>query len=59
MMRVGIDDQNVVEIPFVRLLARMRQEPRGVELLGRHAAAAVGYQIHDVAPGIPNSCSDY
>jgi hypothetical protein len=48
MMRVDVDDQNVVEVALVGLLARMRKEPRGVEFLDRYAAAAVGDQIQGV-----------
>jgi hypothetical protein len=30
----------------MRLLAGMGQEPRGIELFDRHAAAAIGKKIH-------------
>ena len=52
VMRIDVDDQDVVEVALVRLLAGMRQQPRRVELLDGNAAAAVGNQIHDNAPGI-------
>ncbi len=49
MMRIDIDDQDVVEAALMRLLARVRQEPRGVELFDGDAAAAVGDQVHEFA----------
>ena len=52
MVRVDVDDQNVVEVALVRLLARMREEPRGVELLDGDAAAAIGDQVHDVSRSV-------
>ena len=48
MMRIDIDDQDVVELALMRLLARVREQPGGVELLDGDAAAAVGDQVHDV-----------
>jgi hypothetical protein len=47
MVRIDVGDQYVVEIALVRLLAGMGQEPRGIELLDRHAATAIGKKIHD------------
>ena len=38
-----------------RLLARMRQQPAGVELLDRYAAAAISNEIHGISPGLSNS----
>jgi hypothetical protein len=34
----------------MRLLAGVGQEPRGIELLDRHAAAAIGKKIHFLPP---------
>src|SRR5215469_13194185 len=45
-MRVHIDDEDVVEIALHRLLAGMRQEARGVELVDRYASAAFCEQVH-------------
>ena len=51
MVRVDIDDQNVVEPALVRLLGGMREQPRGVELLDGNASAAIGDQLHDISAG--------
>ena len=48
MVSVDVDDHHVVEIALVRLLARMRQQARGIELLDRYAATAISDEIHDV-----------
>jgi hypothetical protein len=45
-MRIDVGDQDVVEIALMSLLAGMGQEPRRIELLDRHAAAAIGKKIH-------------
>ena len=50
MMGVDIDDQHVVEVALLRLLAGMGQEPRGVEFLDRYASAAISDEIHGVSP---------
>ncbi len=50
MMSVDVDDHHVVEVALMRLLARMRQQAAGVELLDRYAAAAISDEIHDVSP---------
>src|SRR6202043_3756051 len=50
MMRIHVDDQHIVEMPLVRLLARMREQPARVQLLDRNAAAAVSDQIHESSP---------
>ena len=42
VMGIDVDDQDVVETALVHLLAGVREEPRGVELLDGDAAAAVG-----------------
>ena len=46
VVEIDVGDQNVVEIALMRLLAGVRQEPAGIELLDRHAAAAIGKKIH-------------
>src|SRR5262249_43309028 len=50
VMRVHVDDQHVVEVAAVRLLARIGQQPRGVELFHRYAPAAISNEVHGVAP---------
>jgi hypothetical protein len=56
VMRVDIDDENVVELAPDRLLAGMRQQAAGVQLLDWDASAAIRNQIHDVSPGESISC---
>ena len=55
MMRVDIDDHEVVELAQVRLLARMRQKPGGVEFIDRDAPAAISNEVHGVPPNSTNS----
>src|SRR6516162_4910968 len=52
MMGVDVDDQHVVETARMRLFARVRQEPAGVELLDGDAATAIGNEIHGISPGV-------
>ena len=47
---VHVDDQHVVELALHRLLARVRQEAGGVELLDCYASAAVGDEVHGSSP---------
>jgi hypothetical protein len=47
VVRVDVDDHHIVEIALVRLLARMRQQTRGVEFLDRYTAAPISDEIHD------------
>ncbi len=59
MVRVDVDDQNVVELALMRLLAGVGQEPRGVQLFDGDAAAAIGDQIHFSSPRIiPSEASN-
>jgi hypothetical protein len=48
---VDVDDQHVVELALHRLLARVRQQAAGVQLLDRYAPAAVRNEVHGVSPG--------
>src|SRR5579864_2588879 len=52
MVGVDIDDDHVVEVALVRLLAGVRQQPRSVQFLDRYAATAVSDEIHCVSPGV-------
>src|SRR5215469_4803038 len=52
MVRVDVDDENVVEIARMRLFARVRQESGGVEFFDGDAATAIGNQIHGMSPGV-------
>ena len=53
MVGVNVDDHHVVEVALVRLLAGVSEQPRGVQLLDRYAATAIGDEIHSVSPGVP------
>jgi hypothetical protein len=50
MVRIDVDDQNIVELALMRLLARMSQKPGGVELIDRDAPAAIRNEVHGVPP---------
>ena len=46
VVRIHVDDQHVVEIALHRLLAGVRQQPGGVQLVDRYASAAFSEQVH-------------
>ena len=46
VMGVHVDDQNLVELALDRLLAGMREKPRGVQLVDRYASAAFSEEVH-------------
>jgi hypothetical protein len=46
VMRVDVDDQNVVELALVRLLAGVGEKPGGVELIDRYAPATIRNEVH-------------
>ena len=48
VMRVDVDDQHVVELALHRLLAGVRQQPAGVQLLDGYASAAIRNKVHGV-----------
>ncbi len=50
VMGVDVDDQHVVELALHRLLAGMRQQAAGVQLLDGDASAAISNQIHVILP---------
>jgi hypothetical protein len=50
MVRIDVDDQDVIELALLRLLAGVGKEPRGVELFDRDASAAVGDEVHGASP---------
>jgi hypothetical protein len=50
MVRIDVDDKHVVELALLRLLARVGEQPGGVELLDRNASAAVGNEVHGASP---------
>jgi hypothetical protein len=50
MVRIDVDDKHVVELALLRLLARVGEQPGGVELFDRNASAAVGDEVHGAPP---------
>ena len=48
VVRIHVDDQNVVELALHRLLAGVGQQPRGVQLIDRNASAAFSKEVHDL-----------
>ncbi len=48
VMGVDVDDQDVVELALLRLLTGVGEQAGGVELLDRHAPAAIGDEVHGV-----------
>ena len=46
MMRVHVDDQHVVEVASMRLLAGIGEKAAGVQLLDRYAPAAISDEFH-------------
>src|SRR5262249_1311186 len=50
VVAVHVDDQNVVKIALLRLLARMGEQLGRVELFDGDASSAVGEKLHGVAP---------
>jgi hypothetical protein len=50
MVRVDVDDQNIVKLALVRLLARMSQESGGVEFIDRYPPATIGNEVHELPP---------
>src|SRR5262249_31220753 len=54
---VHVDNQEVVEMALHRLLAGVREQPAGIELFERDAAAAIGKEVHGVSPYLVCSLS--
>src|SRR5262249_52002425 len=50
VVRIHVDDEHVVELALLRLLAGMRKQPRCVELFDGDAPAAVGDEVHGASP---------
>jgi hypothetical protein len=50
MVRIDVDDQDVVEVTLLRLLAGVREQPGGVKLFDCDAPAAVGDEVHGASP---------
>jgi len=49
-MGVDVDDDHVVEFTLMGLLTGVGEESRGVQLVNRHTAAAIGRKFHGVSP---------
>ncbi len=49
MVRVDVDDEDVVQVALMRLFTRVRQKPAGIEFLDGDAAAAIGNEIHGIS----------
>jgi hypothetical protein len=49
-MGIDVDDDHVVEFTLMGLLTGVGKESRGVQLVNRHAAAAIGRKFHGVSP---------
>jgi hypothetical protein len=52
MVRIDVDDEHVIELALLRLLAGVGEQPGGIELFDRHAATAVGDEVHGASPAI-------
>jgi hypothetical protein len=52
MVRVNIDDQDVVELALMRLPRRMSQELAGIEVFDADAPIAVGHKFHGIPLGL-------
>ncbi len=50
VMGVDVDDDHVVEFALMGLLTGVGKESCGVQLVNRHAAAAIGRKFHRVSP---------
>ena len=50
VMRVAIDDHDILELAVARLFGGMRQQLARVEFLDRYATAAISDEIHGVSP---------
>src|SRR5215467_2810728 len=50
VMSVDIDDDHIVEFALMSLLTGVGEESRGVQLIDRHAAAAIRRQFHGISP---------
>jgi hypothetical protein len=49
-VRVDVDDHHLVIFALPRLLCRMGEELRRVELVHRHPSSAIGNEVHDPSP---------
>src|SRR5262249_23569817 len=50
MVRIDVDDEHVIELALLRLLAGVSEKPGGIELFDRDASAAVGDEFHGASP---------
>ena len=52
MMRIHIDDDDVIELALHRLLARVRKQPGRIQLVDRYASAALSKELHGSSPDV-------
>src|SRR5262249_26821712 len=50
MVRIDVDDQDIVELSLLRLLAGVGKQPGGVELFNCDTPAAVDDEVHGASP---------
>jgi hypothetical protein len=51
MVRIDIDDQDIIELALLRLFPGMSEQAAGIQLFDGNAAAAIGNQVHGVSSG--------
>jgi len=49
-MRIDVDDDHIVQFALMGLLTGVGEESRCVQLVNRHAAAAIRHKFHAVSP---------
>ena len=54
VVRVHIDDENVVELALHRLLASVGKKSAGIQLIDRDASTAFSEEVHDSSPDVSN-----
>src|SRR5262249_46766965 len=50
MVRIDVDDQDIVEVTLLSLFAGLGEQPGGVELFDGDAPAGVGDEVHGASP---------
>jgi hypothetical protein len=50
MVCIDVDDEHVIELALLRLLAGVSEKPGGIELFDRDASAAVSEEFHGASP---------
>ena len=52
VVRVDVDDEDVVELALDRLFAGVGEKPGGVQLVDRYASAAFSEEVHGSSPDV-------